>query len=187
MNKPKIIILESSPASGKSTIAKLIRENLPNTTLLDLGSIGNDSLTNSYFYHSSILNILFDLRYTESNFVFSRSFLTNQVYYIMNKKKYDNTRNYEFFCDRLKILSNYYDITIINLCCNKQEYEKRLNNRGNKYEYIKYNSSESMKQQRVYMELMDNLREKDLGINIINLNNTGTTPEQTLELIMSMI
>ena len=185
--KPKLIILESSPASGKSTIAKLIRENLPNTTLFDLGSIENDTKTNSYFYHSSILSTVYDLRGTGSNFVFARSFITNQVYYLMGKKDYDNTDNFGYFCDRLKILTLYYDITIINLCCSRNEYEKRLEHRGKKCEYIKYNSDESMKQQRVYMELMDKIRDKELGVNVVNLNNTGLKKEQTLELIMKMI
>lgn len=187
MSKPKLIILESAPAGGKSTIARLLRENLPHSTLFDLGSIENDSKTNSFFYHSSILNTVYDLRNVGCNFVFSRSFITNHAYYLMNKKEYNNDDNFEYFCNRLKILSIYYDITIINLCCNKDEYEKRLKFRGKKCEYIKYSANESMAQQRTYMKLMDTLREKDLGVNIVNLNNTGTTKEQTLELILGII
>ena len=37
------------------------------------------------------------------------------------------------------------------------------------------------------MELADDIRDKNLGISVHTINNTGTTPEQTLELIMSMI
>ena len=35
--------------------------------------------------------------------------------------------------------------------------------------------------------LCEEFIEKDLGVNIVNLNNTGTTKEQTLELILGII
>ena len=55
MGKPKLIIVEGAIGSGKSTLSRSLRENIPNSTLLDLGSIGNDSQAHSFIYHSNIL------------------------------------------------------------------------------------------------------------------------------------
>ena len=42
-----------------------------------------------------------------------------------------------------------------------------------------------MKQQRIYLEIADELREK--GIHVITINNTGTSVEQSADLIVDMI
>ena len=185
MEKPKLLIIESAPAGGKSSVSRYIREHLPNTTLLDLGSLSHDTVVSSYLYHVSILNLFFDLRSTGSNIVSSRSFITNEVYYRLGKKDYINTANYHYLCEKLSLLTVYYDVTVVILATNRDEYEKRLIERGKKTEYIKYSADESMKQQRIYLEIADELREK--GIHVIMINNTGTSVEQSADLIIDMI
>ena len=69
---------------------------------------------------------------------------------------------------------------------NEENYTERLSKRD-KFQYVKHSAENSMKQQRKYMELADDIRDKNLGVSVHTINNTGTTPEQTLELIMSMI
>ena len=76
-------------------------------------------------------------------------------------------------------------MTVVILATNREEYEKRLIERGKKTEYIKYSADESMKQQRKYLEIADELREK--GIHVITINNTGTSVEQSADLIIDMI
>ena len=186
MSKQKLILIDGSPASGKSRITKLIRENRPHTTLLSLSSISEDRKETSYLYHSSVMNMILDCNGFGCDFVADRTFLTNQVYSLLGLKDYDYTEEYEWLCDKLKYLTHFYDIHLFILATNEENYAKRLSKRD-KFQYIKHSAENSMKQQRKYMELADDIRDKNLGISVHTINNTGTTPEQTLELIMSMI
>ena len=54
MNKPKLIITEGAIASGKSSLSKALREQMPHTMLMDLSSIGKDNESNSYMYHADV-------------------------------------------------------------------------------------------------------------------------------------
>lgn len=185
MEKPLLLIVEGAPASGKSSVCRYLREQLPNCTLFDLGSVPNDSVVSNWIYHTSMSTLFFDLRSTNANFVCSRSFITNEIYYRLGKKDYVNSANYHYLLDRFSLLTAFYNVNVVILATSREEYEKRLTNRGKKTEYIKYSSDESMKQQREYMKITDELREK--GIHAITINNTGTSIEQTCDLILSMI
>ena len=59
--KPKLIIVEGAIGSGKSSLAHNLRENMKNTTMLSLSSIGNDDKNNSYMYHANIYLCSFSL------------------------------------------------------------------------------------------------------------------------------
>lgn len=182
MNKPKLILIEAPQGGGKSSSCRLLREKMPNTTLLSLSSIEDDTAFNTYLYHSGILSMLQDLSNLGSSFVLDRSFLSNYVYYKLGFKKYDWEQEYDWLCRKLKLLEEYFDVSIFILATSKEEYERRLNKRD-KYEYIKMSSENSMKQQREYLDLFFDL--KDKGFNIHVINNTNTSKEQTVNLIIS--
>ena len=146
--KNKLIIIESAPAGGKSTISRLFRENIPNTTLMSLSSIEEDRKETVFLYHSAMLNAILDCNGYGSNFVLDRSFITNQVYSLLGLKDYDYTEEYEWLCDKLKYLSHFYDIHLFILATNKENYEKRINKRD-KFQYVKHSAENSMKQQRM--------------------------------------
>ena len=180
--KPKLLIIEGSIGSGKSTIARLLRENMGHTTLLSLSSIKNDSEITNFLYHSYIFNLIYDSLLTESNFILERSFISNEVYARMGHKDYNNTESYESLIKRLQFLSRYMDIKIFILATTKQEFEKRLGKR-NKFELIDHTTNEAIKQQRTYLEIGDELR--NAGLEVHTINNTGLTKTQTLNLILN--
>ena len=78
----------------------------------------------------------------------------------------------------------FYDVTVVLLCASKNDFKNRLEKR-NKFELVKHNVEEALRQQRNYMIVLDELR-KD-GINCVVINNTGMKKEQTIEFIMNII
>ena len=182
MAKPKLIIVEGAIGSGKSTLSRSLRENIPNSTLLDLGSIGNDSQAHSFIYHSNILSMLFDVKLVQSNFILSRSFISNEVYSRLGKKDYDNSDNFKYHVNRLNMLKMIYDIKIIILASNPDEFERRLSVRE-KFQYVKHSVEESIKQQREYLCIADELRESDLEVRVVN--NGGLSQEDLYKLIVT--
>ena len=107
--KPKLIIVEGAIGSGKSSLAHNLRENMKNTTMLSLSSIGNDDKNNSYMYHANMLNMIMDSRTFNSNFILCRSFISNEVYNRLGKKDYDNSENFQLLAYKLEVLQYYYD------------------------------------------------------------------------------
>ena len=184
MAKPKLIIVEGAIGSGKSTLSKLLRERIPHSTLLDLGSIQDDSKINSFTYHSTILSMLFDLRMVGSNFILSRSYLSNEIYSRLGKKKYDNDDNFTYFNERLKTLSLFYEVKVFILSSNPADFESRFDKR-NKFQYVNHSTEEALKQQRQYLLIADELREK--GIDVTVFNNSGFNANQLVDIVLSSI
>ena len=180
MNKRKLVIIEGAIASGKSSLSHLLRESLPHTTMLSLSSIYDDNNTYNFLYHANILNMVMDVE--KSNFIFCRSFLSNEIMARLGHKDYDNTENYQFLLDKLRFLGTYYyDVKIIILASSKQEFEKRLSRRS-KFELVKHNVEEAMKQQKEYLKMADELR--NLGFDVAIYNNSGMDKKDLCKLIM---
>ena len=182
MNKPKLIIIEGAIASGKSSLAKAIREQLPHTMLIDLSSIKKDTEFNSYMYHADVMNMIFDIKGCHSNFVLSRSYISNEIYARLGKKDYDNSRNFKILTNKLELLQYWYDVKIVILASNPNEYERRLGKR-NKFEYVKHSVDEALKQQKQYLLIADELRNAHIDVRVYN--NSGLNKEQLLNLVMT--
>ena len=45
MNKPKLIIIDSAQASGKSTVCNHLREQMTSTNLLSLSGVADKTIT----------------------------------------------------------------------------------------------------------------------------------------------
>ena len=103
--KNKLIIIEGSIASGKSSLSKSLREQMPHTMLMDLSSIEKDNEPNSYMYHADIMNMILDMKGYQTNFVLSRSYISNEIYARLGKKDYDNSRNFSILTKRSIITS----------------------------------------------------------------------------------
>lgn len=181
-SKPKLIIVEGAIGSGKSSLAHNLRENMKNTTMLSLSSIGNDDKNNSYMYHANMLNMIMDSRTFNSNFILCRSFISNEVYNRLGKKDYDNSENFQLLAYKLEVLQYYYDVKVIILTSNPSEYERRLGKRD-KFEYVKHTVDEALKQQRTYMLLSDELRKKHIPVEVIN--NSGISKKQLCDYVVN--
>jgi thymidylate kinase len=178
--KRKLIIIEGGIGSGKSSLSYLLRENMKHTTMISLSSIYDDTSVNNFLYHTNILNMLQDV--DGSNFILCRSFLSNEIMSRLGHKSYDNKQNYDWLLDKLKFLNTYYyDVEFIILATTKEEYEKRLSKR-NKFKLIEHTVNEAMEQQRLYLNIADELRE--YGFNVAVYNNSGMSKKDLCNLIM---
>ena len=65
---------------------------------------------------------------------------------------------------------------------NPSEYERRLGRRD-KFEYVKHTVDEALKQQRTYMLLSDELREKHIPVEVIN--NSGISKKQLCDYVVN--
>ena len=182
MSKPKLIIVEGSICSGKSSLSKALREQMAHTMLMDLSSIEKDNEPNSYMYHADIMNMIFDIKECHSNFVISRSYISNEIYARLGKKDYDNSRNFRILTNKLELLQYWYDVKIVILASNPNEYERRLGKR-NKFEYIEHSVEEALKQQKQYLLIADELRNAHMDVRVYN--NSGLNKAQLLNLVMT--
>ena len=182
MGKPKLIIVEGSICSGKSSLSKALREQMAHTMLMDLSSIEKDNEPNSYMYHADIMNMIFDIKECHSNFVISRSYISNEIYARLGKKDYANSRNFRILTNKLELLQYWYDVKIVILASNPNEYERRLGKR-NKFEYIEHSVEEALKQQKQYLLIADELRNAHMDVRVYN--NSGLNKAQLLNLVMT--
>ena len=182
MNKLKLIIVEGAIASGKSSLSKALREQMPNTMLMDLSSIEKDDESNSFMYHADIMNMILYMKEYGSNFVFSRSYISNEIYARLGKKDYDNSRNFRILTNKLELLQYWYDVKIVILASNPNEYQRRLVKR-NKFEYVEHSVEEALKQQKQYLLIADELRNAHMDVRVYN--NSGMNKEQLLNLVMT--
>lgn len=182
MSKQRLIIIEGSIGSGKSSLAHNLREQMKNTTMLSLSSIGNDTEFTNYQYHADILNLILDGRNLKSNYILCRSFISNEVYARLGKKDYDNNRNFRILTNKLEILQYYYDVHVIILASNPNEYERRLGKR-NKFEYVEHNVKEALAQQREYLLIADELRNAHVDVRVYN--NSGMSKDDLTKLVIT--
>lgn len=180
--KPILLIIEGSICSGKSSLSKALREQLPHTTLMDLSSIGNDDETNSYMYHANVMNMILDMKGYGTNFVLSRSYISNEIYARLNKKDYDNSRNFRILTNKLELLQYWYDIKIVILASNPNEYERRLGKR-NKFELIPHTVEEALAQQKQYLLIADELRNAHIDVRVYN--NSGMNKDDLTKLVIT--
>lgn len=150
--KGKIIILESSPACGKSSCASFLRENIKYSTLISLNGLPSetDNPSNAYLYHSHILNCIDDCNQLKQSFILCRSFVSNTIYCRLGFKDYSFEKENQTLMCNLRRLSKWYDIYYITVTANEEVLKERL--KRNKSEYIKYSVENSLQQQEAYLK-----------------------------------
>ena len=80
------------------------------------------------------------------------------------------------------MLQYWYDVKIVILASNPNEYERRLEKR-NKFEYVEHSVEEALKQQKQYLLIADELRNAHMDVRVYN--NSGLNKEQLLNLVMT--
>ncbi|NQV88021.1 MAG: hypothetical protein HQ402_00505 [Parcubacteria group bacterium] len=157
-----IILLNGSINAGKSTVAKLLVEKLPNTALLEI-----DALREMIGWMPIDQSISINLENAVSiarNF--SKEGLNVVVPYPLSEK------NYNFLIDGLKDLNTQiYTFTLA------PKLEKTLTNRGNR-------ELEDSEQERIKHHYKIGIHSPAFGEVV---DNSEQTPEETVEIILSKI
>jgi len=168
MKKEKIIVIEGLQGSGKTWLARYIKQILGASNLYHLAGTSDNTITGLYKSRNMHINLLKYIKTLEGcslNLIFDRIFITEQVYSQIGYKDYDFTSSYN------NLLKDFYGldfeiILILLTITDIKELARRLGIRILKTDVSRkglgdseYNVSESIKQQNEYIKTFNKLPE----------------------------
>ena len=105
------------------------------------------------------------------NLLFDRTFFTEENYCRLGKKEYSFTDVYEKLLEDFASLD--FEIYYITLYLeDESKYAERLNREGKAvFKGSEFASSNSINQQKVYLQMADEIKEKYPNINVCNIKN----------------
>lgn len=173
MEKSKIIIVEGAQGAGKTTITDYLRDSLKHTNLYRLNGISDATKAGyekSKKMYDNLLDYMKNMENLNIHLVFDRTFFTEENYCRLGFKEYTFTEAYNELVEKLIKLD--FDIYYITLYLSDETvFEERLKRDGKAGpDYAKYKSENSIKQQKVYLEMADELKNKYKNIKIINID-----------------
>lgn len=185
MSKSKIIIVEGAQGAGKTTITDYLRNTIKHTNLYRLSGVSDSSITGlekSKKMYYDLLDYMKKMENLDINLLFDRTFFSEENYCRLGKKDYSFTEVYNDLVDKFSKLD--FDIYYFTLYLeNESLYEERLKREG-KVEpaYAKFSGENSVLQQREYLKMADELKEKYPNINVYKIENGKDLDKTTLEL-----
>ena len=182
------IVLEGARGTGKSTVAKLLREKTTNSTLINhtgFDADGQEGLSLTTLYYKAWQSFFLRMRGTDSIFIHDRYFFSEFIYSRLYKE-------YEFPVDFKSVIEEFYDkMALVVLVADAETYEKRLTREKIQlFGRVTESKTESLFQQIQYLKLVRDLDELknpiwNLKIHIISVNTK--TPEEVAEEILALI
>lgn len=189
MEKTKIIVIEGAQGAGKTTVTDYLRNVLKHTNLYRLSGISDSSATglekNKRMYYD-LLDYIKKMENLDINLLFDRTFFTEENYCRLGKKDYSFTEVYNNLLDKFSKLD--FDIYYITLYLeNESLFETRLKREG-KVEpaYARFSAENSVKQQREYLKMADEIKEQYPTIKVFKVEN-GRGVEETRSTINEIL
>ena len=185
MANSKLIVVEGAQGAGKTTITDFLRYSLSYTNLYrlcgtsDLTKTGLKKATDMY---ETLLDYVEKLENLSINLVFDRTFFTEENYCRLGKKENSFTEEYNKLLERFSKLD--FEIYYITLYLEDENlYNERLK-RGNKavFKNSAFGIENSIGQQRVYLEMAKEIKEKYPNINVINVKSDKPLEEVKQEI-----
>lgn len=163
----KITILEGARGVGKSTIARMLRDGLTNTVLINMTGNNDNSEEGkiaTFKHYDNLMQYLsfekFDT--TPFNFLFDRTFFSEQVYSSLYKD-YNFTREYRNLLGQLDRLASNVEVKVILLITDEENLERNLKRDGKAHlfgdEKFADNLHKSVQQQGAYVRLIHEAEE----------------------------
>ena len=173
MANSKLIVVEGAQGAGKTTYTDFIRYSLSYTNLYRLCGTSDSSITGlakAKSMYENLLDYMEKLENTSVNLVFDRTFFTEEVYCRLGKKEYSFTEEYNKLLERFSKLD--FDIYYITLYLDDENvFNERLNRSGKAvFEASKFGVENSIGQQKEYLKMAEEIKEKYPKINVININ-----------------
>lgn len=185
MANSKIIVVEGSQGAGKTTITDYIRHTLSYTNLYRLCGTSDSTITGkkkAKEMYEDLLEYMKKMENKSINLLFDRTFFTEENYCRLGKKEYSFTDVYE------KLLQDFasldFEIYYITLYLeDESKYSERLN-RGEKavFKGSEFAADNSIKQQKVYLQMASEIKEKYPNINVFNIRNDRPEEETKAEI-----
>ena len=174
MANSKIIIVEGPQGAGKTTITDYIRKVIPYTNLYRLSGtadITKAGKEKAKVMYEDLMDYIEKLQNKSINLLFDRTFFTEEVYCRLGFKDYSFTDVYNKLLNRLSQMD--FDIYYITLYLgNEDEYITRLDRDGKaKVKFTKFEKQSSVNQQKEYLKLADEIKEKYKNIHVVNIDN----------------
>ena len=174
MSNSKIIIVEGPQGAGKTTITDYIRKVIPYTNLYRLSGtadITKAGKEKAKVMYEDLMDYIEKLQNKSINLLFDRTFFTEEVYCRLGFKDYSFTDVYNKLLNRLSQMD--FDIYYITLYLgNEDEYITRLDRDGKaKVKFTKFEKQSSVNQQKEYLKLADEIKEKYKNIHVVNIDN----------------
>jgi hypothetical protein len=132
--------------------------------------------------YETLLDYMKNLENISINLVFDRTFFTEEVYCRLGKKAYSFTEVYNDLLERFSKLD--FDIYYITLYLEDETvFEERLNRSGKAvFEVSKFGAENSIGQQREYLKMAEEIKEKYPNINVINIKTDKLQEEVEKEI-----
>ena len=173
MEKDIIIIVEGPQGVGKTTITNYLREHLPATDLYRLSGIkdrGETGHAKIKLKYEKLLEYMENC--TDINMIFDRTSFTNEIYSRMGYQKYDFSNTYKELLNKLDNMKNIenYDIYLLMVYLKDENlYNERI--KRDKHQYQKFEIESSIKQQREYLKMADEVETQTKHIKVIKFEN----------------
>ena len=185
MANSKLIVVEGAQGAGKTTITDFLRQSLSYTNLYRLCGTSDSTKTGlkkATDMYETLLDYVKNLENLSINLVFDRTFFTEENYCRLGKKEYSFTEEYNKLLERFSKLD--FEIYYITLYLEDEKlYNERLK-RDNKaiFKNSAFGVENSINQQRVYLEMANEIKEKYPNINVINVKSDRPLEEVKQEI-----
>ncbi len=185
MANSKLIVVEGAQGAGKTTITDFLRYSLSYTNLYRLCGTSDSTKTGlkkATDMYETLLNYVKNLENLSINLVFDRTFFTEENYCRLGKKEYSFTEEYNKLLERFSKLD--FDIYYITLYLEDENLYKERLQRDNKavFKNSVFGVENSINQQRVYLEMAEEIKEKYPNINVINVKSDRPLEEVKQEI-----
>ena len=174
MANSKLIVIEGPQGVGKTTTTDYLRNSLSYTNLYRMCGTADSTVTGKKKAEEMYINLLEYIKKMENksiNLVFDRTFFTEENYCRLGKKEYQFTDVYNKLLEEFSKLD--FEIYYITLYLDDVNLYKERLNRGEKASF--HNSEfcleNSVNQQKIYLEMADEIKKKYPNINVINIAN----------------
>lgn len=169
--KNNIIIIEGPQGVGKSTMANFLRDNLESSNLYRLTGIKDKTITGlekNKIMYNDLIDYMKKLEPMGVNLIFDKTFFSEAVYSKLGYKPYDFSEDYKNLVRKLANL-NYNIYYVVLYLENTKTYEQRIIR--NHHNYQTFSLENSINQQNTYIELANNIKEKNINIIKIATDN----------------
>ena len=185
MANSKLIVVEGAQGAGKTTFTDYIRYSLAYTNLYRLYGTSDTTKTGldkARRMYENLLEYIKNHENTSINLLFDRTFFTEEVYCRLGKKEYSFTEVYNNLLEQFSKLD--FDIYYITLYLEDENvFSERLNREGKAvFKTSQFGVENSIKQQREYLKIADEIKEKYPNIKVINIKTDKSQEEVQKEI-----
>ena len=185
MANSKIIVVEGAQGAGKTTITDYLRNSIKHTNLYRLSGISDSTksgLEKSKKMYIDLLEYTKKMENLNINLLFDRTFFSEENYCRLGFKEYSFSEVYNELLDKFSKLD--FDIYYITLYLKDESlFEERLKRDGKvEPSYAKFSSQSSINQQRVYLQMAEEVKQKYPNIHVHNIENSKPLEQTQSEL-----